>query len=136
MEVIPPEEASWFLATHEIESRPGKGVFARKPGFKLKACGVICGNCTDVGSGDDNYAGCGDIATIRVAMKMLADHPNWTAGAQEIRTAFLNALLTNRHGKVIVVTPPRIVIDAQVAREGDLQVVRKALYGLRELPKA
>ena len=54
----------------------------------------------------------------------------------DVSTAFLNADLSPEDlSKGICTRPPKSLIEAGLAQEGDLWVLRKALYGLRAAPR-
>ena len=56
----------------------------------------------------------------------------WIAALADVKTAFLRAPLD----KVIILRPPRALIAADLAAEGELWVASKAIYGLQASPAA
>ena len=114
---------------------PGKGVFTIKPPCKFKTRGVVCGNFVGSTHLDKNeiYSGGVDITSLRLVLR-IAGLYGWHVGSTDVSTAFLNAVLNLPY--MIIVWCPKIFAEAGVCDHGEAWIVRKALYGLRESPRA
>ena len=108
------------------------GVFTLKPGRK-KARAVACGSYTAKGSVADAYSGQVDITAIRAALRVSALQ-GWSVLSVDVSTAFLNAELPE--DQPIAVRPPAVWVQAGLVEKGSLRHLQRALYGLREAPKA
>ena len=98
---------------------------------------VACGNFA-VGSGTEStFSATPDVTCLRVLLRFAAylkgDH-RVKVSSTDVSTAFLNAPLVSDHG--IAITPPGILGKMGLVRAGELWVLEKALYGLKESPRA
>ena len=117
---------------------PGMVVSVIKPPYKLKSRFVACGNYVEVDPQDvpETAAGGLDAIVARVMVAMAARH-HWTVSTADVRTAFLQAERRSTPGRVTVVTPPSLLKDTQILKEGSQEkwLIQKAIYGLIESPK-
>ncbi|CAE8597959.1 unnamed protein product [Polarella glacialis] len=129
-----------YLADNDCEILPGKAVVLIKAGGRRKFRAVACGNfaqmSSEPGAKKDLYASGADATTVRVTTRAAAWN-EWAMKGRDIKQAFLNADLThNNNGKRILVRPPAVLVEAGLIARDTLWIVHKALYGLRESPKA
>jgi len=117
-------------------------VFTKKPdptGHRKKVRGVACGNFVKPGVGEETYASSAEVTGIRLGLRIAALQ-DWAVMTIDVSCAFLNAPLASAEAKkgesVICVRPPNIFVAAGEVPAGSLWWVKKALYGLRESPKA
>ena len=103
-----------------------------KPPDTLKSRGVACGNYIDV-SGIEVYSGGVEAASLRVTLRM-AKIIGWTLISTDVGTAFLNAPLELPYQ--VLIYPPNVCVLAGVCDPTEIWLVHKAIYGLRESPKA
>ena len=125
-----------FIANNDTEIIPGKAIFTKKKDGRLKCRAVGCGNFASRNSKENLYAGGNDVTTLRLMMRGAALY-DWSVLGLDISTAFLNApLLYNSDGKRMLIRPPAIFVEAGLVEPGDMWIVEKAVYGLREAPRA
>ena len=108
---------------------PGKGVFTIKPGRKRKCRLVVCGNYGESHEAMPLFAGGTDVVALRLALK--------EAGTVDVKGAFLNAPLqaVDQEGELTVaMRPPAVLVRMGVIPKGELWIVNKAMYGLRQSP--
>ena len=129
-----------------VEILPAKAIFQRKAGSgRHKTSVVACGNF-ESGAGQrstdkklSHYAGTLDgvamRAQLRACGRRIADGNCWISALADVKTAFLRAPL-ELPNKVIVLRPPRALIAAKLAAEGELWIANKAIYGLQASPAA
>ena len=118
---------------------PSKGVFTLKPpqvkGRKVrrKFRLVLCGNQVDRDDEAFNlYASGVSADTVRLALSYAA-HRRWFGGTSDVTGAFLLAHWPD-HLARYAIYPPRVLIDAGLARADEAWEVLRPLYGLRESP--
>ena len=111
---------------------PGKGVFTIKPPAKFKSRGVACGNRAEI-TGALVYAAGVESATLRMVFA-LSQQYGWSLLFTDVGTAFLNAELLLPYA--VIVTAPQIFVASGVCTQGELWLVKRAIYGLRESPRA
>eukprot|EP00913_Durusdinium_trenchii_P015946 g14985.t1 len=113
-----------------IEVLPAKMVFTRKAGVGARrARAVCCGNYSDTRFSSDCYAGGADGCQVRALVRTAALR-SWTIAATDIRVAFLNAP-RREDGKLVANVYKRLGL----AREGEVWLVRLAMYGLTTSPR-
>ena len=129
-----------------VEILPAKAIFQRKAGTgRHKTRIVACGNF-ESGAGHrstekklSHYAGTLDgvamRAQLRACGRRIAAGEHWISALADVKTAFLRAPL-ELPNKVIVLRPPRALIAAGLAAEGELWIANKAIYGLQASPAA
>ena len=129
-----------------VEILPAKAIFQRKAGTgRHKTRIVACGNF-ESGAGHrsaekklSHYAGALDgvamRAQLRACGRRIAAGEHWISALADVKTAFLRAPL-ELPNKVIVLRPPRALIAAGLAAEGELWIANKAIYGLQASPAA
>ena len=62
---------------------------------------------------------------------------NWQISSLDVSVAFLNAELSPEDlARGICCRPPKVFVDAGVCAEDEIWVIKKALYGLRQAPRA
>ncbi|CAL1130775.1 unnamed protein product [Cladocopium goreaui] len=132
---------------------PSKLVITRKAGGRRKVRIVACGNYVEKTEKEDVFASGSDSISFRIALKKSLDE-GWTGATADIRTAFLNAPLgrsaealeglwkkeeleeLGQEVVVVLVKPPALLIKLGYISPEDWWVAVKAVYGLRQSPKA
>ena len=129
----------------KMEVAPGMLVPTIKaPHGKKRARIVVRGNRLEAmgGGGGDHqvkeephnlYAGGADGTTIRCLLRKAAAM-NWEIATCDVKTAFLLAPREDSDRKLVVVKPPRILVEAGIVGPRELWRVQHALYGLRSSP--
>ena len=113
---------------------PGLAVFTAKP-TKDKCRAVVCGNFAPKRENQIVYTSQADVTAIRAAVR-LAAYKQWDVGSVDVKTAFLNAPLDSLGGSIILVRPPSVFVEANATPKGSVWRLHRALYGLREAPRA
>ncbi|CAE7907117.1 GIP, partial [Symbiodinium necroappetens] len=136
---MPIDRAKQMEAQGLLKLVQSKGVFTLKPpqvkGKKVrrKFRLVLCGNQVDR---DDEtfslYASGVSADTVRLALAY-ASHKRWYGGTSDVTGAFLLASWPD-HLARYAIFPPRVLIDAGLARGDEVWEVMRPLYGLRESP--
>ena len=141
----------------DVEYAPGKLVATIKsPDGRRKARIVVCGNLVEPSLDEqlsendsehdgqgvaafrtkkrtfDTYASGVDGTTVRATLRKAAAM-KWSAATTDVRTAFLLAPRREQHG-VLVVKPPRVLVDANIISADEYWLVTRALYGLQTSP--
>ena len=138
------EVEQWISQGKVIEYLPSKALFHKKGGTgRQKTRIVACGNFATTGKGSEEpgstYAGGLDSTSLRIQLahcgRSKAADSSWTAGSLDIRTAFLLAPL-EQSNRILVLRPPKVLIDAGVVHHQELWYATGAIYGLREAPAA
>ena len=137
--------ATWTRQGLKLVRLPAKGVFTRKAvsGARRARC-VSCGNHGPT-AGDTpfdhrllTYASGIDSGALRLALSFLSQHPQWILLSTDVKTAFLNAKLSDGgagEGEAILVDPPKIFQTAGVVAWGECWLIEGALCGLDVSPK-
>ena len=122
-----------------VEVLPAKAIFQRKAGSGRNKCRVVASANIESGASTrsaekrlSHYAGGLDAVAMRAQLracgrKVAAGHDH-VAAIADVRTAFLRAPL-DLPNKVIVLRPPRVLIAASLAAEGELWIADGAIYG-------
>eukprot|EP00439_Symbiodinium_sp_Y106_P015157 s5414_g2.t1 len=116
---------------------PCKGVYTVKPdkgdpGFRRKTRFVACGNHVPEGETTfDLFAAGLDSTSLRSMLAFTAGKTEWRWGVTDIRQAFV---LAKWLGGPVALQPPAIAHQLGLAEEGDVWLVKQAIYGLRESP--
>lgn len=135
---VTEEEANNLVKEAEKDGRraeiiPGMGVFTRKAGDgRRRARIVCCGNYMESRTGQEVYATGADSTQLRATLRV-ASMENWDCLTLDVKSAFL--LAPKAQGDLVIVKPPRILVDAQLAQPGEHWVVSSAMYGLVTSPK-
>ena len=135
---LPLEEANEMVWEAEQKGQraeiiPGMGVFTRKAGEgKRRARIVCCGNYMESRTGEEVYATGADSTQLRTVLRV-ASLENWQCLSLDVKSAFL--LAPKAQGDLVIVRPPRILVDAALAEPGEHWVVTSAMYGLVTSPK-
>ena len=117
-----------------IELLPAKMVFTRKAGAGVRrARAVCCGNYSETRFSADCYAGGADGCQVRTLIRTAA-LKSWAVAATDIRVAFLNAP-TREDGKLVAMEIPNVYKRLGLAREGEVWLVKLAMYGLTTSPR-
>ena len=127
----------WAKQGITVHVLPGKAVCARKAGVgKRRLRAVVCGNFLprESSSEDSTYATGVEAVSVRAALA-IASRRLWRPTGLDIRTAFLNAPVRVPNKTIIIVKPPRILIDLQLVTEEERWIVDRALYGLTSSPR-
>ena len=141
---IPMQRAKALEREGRLKLVPGKLVFTVKPPaepsrgisgaprWKRKARLVICGNFIDPDASMNLFATGASAESLRVALR-LASKACWSAGCTDITGAFLLAIWP-ADKPTYGVLAPRILVRAGLARDDEVFLVCRPLYGLREAP--
>ena len=137
---IPWQEREQIKKDHpEVLPLPAKLVVTRKAGGKRKVRIVACGNYADRREGEELYASGSDCISLRLALRK-AVSLGWEGATADVRTAFLNAPLSGTAEEdpdyIVLISPPRLLIRLGFAKPDETWVAVKAMYGLRQSPKA
>ena len=112
---------------------PGMGVFTRKAGDgRRRARVVCCGNYMEARTGDEIYASGADSTQLRATLRV-ASMNAWHCLSLDVKSAFL--LAPKAQGELVIVKPPRILVEASLAEPDEHWVVTSAMYGLVTSPK-
>ena len=112
---------------------PGMGVFTRKAGDgRRRARIVCCGNYMESRTGDEVYASGADATQLRATLRVASLH-NWQCLSLDVKSAFL--LAPKAQGELVIVRPPKILVEASLAQPGEHWVITSAMYGLVTSPK-
>ena len=124
------------LGEKAVEYLPSKCVFTKKPGKgKLKMRWVVCGNFEPVKPGEENFSSGGDAASFRILVAAAAIN-QWEAATVDVKTAFLNAtMVVNEEENLLVVLPPKILVENGALPVGKFYIPLKAVYGFRRSPR-
>ena len=138
---LSPKEAQKLLESKgsKVTVVPGKAIFSVKAGSARKKTRlVVCGNhvSADATIEGDTYAGGTDTTAIRLQLKVGAER-SWTTSALDIKAAFLNADLHTEEEpeQLVAMRPPAVMIKMGWAQPGELWLIDKAMYGLRQSPR-
>ena len=137
------EVDGWIRQGKVVEFLPSKALFHKKGGTgRHKTRIVACGNFAKAGNGEEpgsTYAGGIDSTSLRIQLAHCGHQKvrdcRWTAGALDIRTAFLLAPL-EQSNRILVLRPPKVLINAGIVPPQELWYATGAIYGLREAPAA
>ena len=112
---------------------PGMGVFTRKAGDgRRRARIVCCGNYMESRSGEEVYATGADSTQLRAILRVAALQ-DWHCLSLDVKSAFL--LAPKAQGELVIVKPPRILVEAALAKPDEHWVITSAMYGLVTSPK-
>ena len=112
---------------------PGMGVFTRKAGGgRRRARIVCCGNYMESRSGEEVYATGADTTQLRAMLRVASLH-DWHCLSLDVKSAFL--LAPKAQGDLVIVKPPKILVDAELAKSDEHWVITSAMYGLVTSPK-
>ena len=131
-------DARRYLEHTRVQPIPSKVVWTVKPPeagsdsfFKRKARIVACGNF-EAATDEQVFASGTTVEVLRLSLTSCAQR-RWSAGAADIRTAFLLAPVPT--GVNHAVYPPAILQTLEITSEGEVWQICKALYGFRESPR-
>ena len=117
----------------------------KAPSGRRKARIVICGNRIEKADGGQQsveveksspfstYAGGADGTLLRCLTRKAAAE-DWTVASLDVATAFLLAPRRAASQCLLIMKPPRILVEAGICDEGDLWRIENALYGLQSSP--
>ena len=131
VKLSPNKVREWIKQNPTAKVIPSKGVFTIKVPDTFKVRGVACGNKVEV-TGLDIYASGVEAASLRLLLTIAAES-DWDLSAIDVAQAFLNAELNLPYK--IALWPPKVFCDAGLCEVGELWLVERAIYGLRESPK-
>ena len=83
-------------------------------------------------TGDEVYASGADSTQLRATLRV-ASLNNWHCLSLNVKSAFL--LAPKAQGDLVIVKPPKVLVDASLAKPGEHWVVTSAMYGLVTSPK-
>ena len=138
------KELSDLPGVSEMEQAPMKLVATVKaPDGRKKARLVLCGNLIQSSTGDQVaaakdplgcplYAGGLDGVALRTVLRKAAAE-GWSIAGTDVSTAFL--LAPRQSNRLLVVRPPQLLVDHQLATKEERWVVDHAVYGLETSPK-
>ena len=116
-----------------VERVPGKAVFTQKAGSgRLKARICVCGNLMSERASEDLYASGVDSTQVRVMVRKAALN-QWEMASLDIQTAFLLAPTSQK--ELIVMTPPRVLVEAELVAADEVWIITAALYGMTTAPR-
>ena len=124
----------------EVDFIPSKLVITLKPGPRRKVRIVACGNYVEF-KGEELYAAGADSAALRLLLKV-ASEGQWCLLTVDVKVAFLNApLVTSRkdgtkEDQIFALKPPSLLLRLGYAKEDEVWVAEKAMYGLRQSPRS
>ena len=124
----------------EVDVIPSKLVITMKPGPRRKVRIVACGNYVEF-KGEELYAAGADAAALRLLLKSAAEGI-WNLLTVDVKVAFLNApLVTSRRdgveeAQVFALKPPSLLLRLGYAKEDEVWIAEKAMYGLRQSPRS
>ncbi|CAE7224366.1 RE1, partial [Symbiodinium microadriaticum] len=137
---IGPQEARELRAKGMVVL-PGKGVFTVKPPvdtkegdatmYRRKCRLVVCGNYLPQNN-SDVYASGTSADSFRIAVAY-AVYRRWSAGGTDISNAFTLAPMPG--DMLYALQPPTVAVMAEEAMPGELWLIQRVLYGLREAPR-
>lgn len=119
---------------------PSKLVITLKPGPRRKVRIVACGNFIEF-KGEELFASGADAAALRLLLKIAAEG-RWNLLTVDVKVAFLNApLVTSRkdgseEDQIYALKPPALLLRLGYAREDEVWIAEKAMYGLRQSPRS
>ena len=91
---------------------------------------VVCGNFEERKEGEENYSGGADAAAFRILIWMCS-RLSWEASSIDIKTAFLNATMSNEDEEALVfVKPPSFFIEKGFMERDVVFQPLKAVYGI------
>ena len=123
-----------------VELIPSKLVFTKKPApppqrFKYKVRWVVCGNYELKKEGEETFSGGADAAALRIAV-WVASQKQWEGCCIDIKTAFLNAAMSNEDDTaVVLIKPPFLFIDKGMMKRNSCFQPLRAVYGFRRSPR-
>ncbi|CAE7252421.1 GIP [Symbiodinium sp. CCMP2592] len=129
-------EARAILRSSDYEVIPGKPVCTVKPGepYKRKFRIVSCGNYAKTTAESQLYAGGAGAESLRALLAHSARRGRRAYGL-DVKSAFLLASIPDGVTKRYTMRPPRLLIELGLAREDEVWIIDKALYGFRESPR-
>ena len=111
---------------------PMKVVWTQKP-EKKKCRAVVCGNFEEKDPTEQVWTAQAETSSVMAGLR-LSQLQHWAIGKLDVKGAFMYAPLPpHMH---VLVRPPRSWVRLGFVREGELWVLRKAVYGLRIAPRA
>lgn len=117
-----------------IELLPAQMVYTRKAGTDTRRSRAICcGSYSETRFNSDCYTGGADGCQVRALLRTAA-LKKWAVAATDIRVAFLNAPRRD-DGRLVAMEIPAVYRRLGLAREGDVWLVRLAMYGLTTSPR-
>ena len=111
---------------------PMKVVWTQKP-EKKKCRAVVCGNFEEKDPTEQVWTAQAETSSVMSGLR-LSQSRHWSVGKLDVKGAFMYAPLPG-HMHVLV-RPPRSWVRLGLVKEGELWVLRKAVYGLRIAPRA
>ena len=135
---VPAAEAERYMEEmrkegYLVERVPGKAVFTQKAGSgRLKARICVCGNLMSERASEDLYASGVDSTQVRTMVRK-ASLQGWELASLDIQTAFLLAPTSQK--ELIVMVPPRILVDAGLVAADEVWIITSALYGMTTAPR-
>ena len=137
-------ELTGMSGSDQMEQAPMKLVATVKaPDGRKKARLVLCGNMIQSATGapvttsreslgSPLYAGGLDGVALRAVLRKAAAC-DWSIASTDVRTAFL--LAPRQSSRLLVVRPPQLLVDYNLASRDERWVVDHAVYGLETSPK-
>ena len=122
----------------KTKNLPSKVVLTKKPDFeteedwKPKVRVTACGNfeLEDIMTRFENRSEVPDAFMVRTVVAFVSQ-TDWSIGAADLSTAFLNAELDDAEDGVYLILPPKFIINLGLEEEGILWKLDYALYGLK-----
>lgn len=116
----------------EAEDKGQRAEITKAGDGRRRARIVCCGNYMEARSGEEVYASGADSTQLQATLRV-ASLENWQCLSLDVKSAFL--LAPKAQGELVIVKPPRILVDAQLAKPDEHWVVTSAMYGLVTSPK-
>ena len=105
--------------------------------IKRKVRIVACGNFA-LSDGEATFSATPDITALRTILRLAAfarrEGRQVRVASTDVSVAFLNAPLQT--GYVVGITPPAVLVKMGLMDDGEVWLLSRALYGLRESPRA
>ena len=111
---------------------PMKVVWTQKPARK-KCRAAVCGNFEEKDPTEQVWTAQAETSSVMAGLR-LSQLQHWSIGKLDVKGAFMYAPLPAQMH--VVVRPPRSWVRLGLVPEGELWVLRKAVYGLRLAPRA
>ncbi|CAE7817431.1 GIP [Symbiodinium sp. CCMP2592] len=129
-------EARAILRSSDYEVIPGKPVCTVKPGapYKRKFRIVSCGNYAKTTAESQLYAGGAGAESLRALLAHSARRGRRAYGL-DVKSAFLLASIPEGVTKRYAMRAPRLLVELELAREDEVWIIDRALYGFRESPR-
>ena len=133
------QEATEAVKLPSVQVLPAKAVFTVKPDvgdkwYKRKCRVVGCGNYEAKDPNLELYASGVPADVLRTCL-MVSSVKGYGAFITDVKNAFLRADLPESVQGKILLRPPRILEQMNITAPGEVWMITKAVYGLRQAPR-